>query len=175
MTGGFIWLDFRWKTSAAFRVALVLSTLAVHANAQSLPDGKGKGTLIKICNSCHDAEDVLALRLNRSGWEALISNMRSMGATGTDTEFGEVIDYLVTHLGPEETPRPPLNINTATAAELESVAGLTSPETAAVLKFVKKTPCKELTDLKKVPEIDYKKIEDRKALLTCAPKKDVKP
>ena len=72
----------------------------------------------------------------------------------------------------------PLNINSASQIELESVAGLLRKEAAAVLAYLDKTGlCKELADLKKVPGLDYKKIEQRKEFLVCfpplaAPKKD---
>jgi competence protein ComEA len=160
-------LDFLLRNSL---LGLMLAiALAANASAQSqLPEGKGRETVIRVCGGCHDADQAAALRLNRDGWSEMISNMKSLGAEGTDAQFTEVIDYLVEHFAPE--PPKKLNINTATSVELESVAGLLRRESAAVLKFVEKTPCKDLTDLKKVEGLDYKKIEERKELLTCAPK-----
>jgi competence ComEA-like helix-hairpin-helix protein len=149
--------------------------LSISAFAQSLPEGQGRDTVMKVCGGCHEAEQAAALRLNRDGWSDLISNMRSMGAEATEAEFAEVLDYLSTHFPAADAPAK-LNINTATQVELESVAGLLRSQAAAVVKFVEKTPCKDLSDLKKVQGLDYTKIEERKDLLTCAPpKKDVKP
>ena len=140
--------------------------LAGSASAQVLPDGPGKAELQKVCGLCHQAERSAAVRLTREGWENVISDMIARGARGTDEEFAAVLDYLSKHfLG--EAARP-LNINRANNIELESVAGLTRKEAAALLEWRKKAgPCKSLDELKKVPGVDYKKIEARKDFLVC--------
>ncbi len=152
---------------------------AVPGAAQNLPEGPGKAELVKVCGTCHQAERSAAVRLTREGWEAVVSDMIARGAKGTDEEFTAILNYLSTHfLG--EAARP-LNINRATNVELESVAGLTRKEAAALLKWRGDVgACKSLDDLKKVPGLDFKKIEARKEYLVCfeavpapaAPKKD---
>jgi len=139
-----------------------------------LPDGKGRDTVVRVCGNCHEAEQAAALRMNRDGWNDLINNMKSMGAEASEAEFAEILDYFSTHF-PADAPTR-LNINTATQVELESVAGLLRSQAATVVKFVERTPCKELGDLKKIQGIDYKKIEERRDLLVCGPpKKEAKP
>ena len=159
--------------SSVLVCALILM-LSAHATAQ-LPDGKGRDTVLKVCGGCHEASQAAALRLNREGWNDLINNMKSMGAEATEAEFTEVLDYFSTHFPADNGPTR-LNINVATQVELESIAGLLRSQAAAVLKFIEKTPCKDLNDLKKVQGIDFKKIEEHKDLLVCgSPKKDDKP
>jgi hypothetical protein len=97
--------------------------LSVQARAQSLPEGKGRDTVLKVCSGCHEASQAAALRLNRDGWSDLISNMRSMGAEATEAEFAEVLDYFSTNFPADDGPAR-LNVNVATQVELESVAGL---------------------------------------------------
>ena len=82
--------------------------------------------------------------------------MIARGARGTDQEFAAVLDYLTKNfLG--EAARP-LNINKATNIELESVAGLTRKEAAALIEWRQQAGvCKSLEDLKKAPGVDYKK------------------
>jgi len=140
-------------------------TLSSPASAQ-LPDGAGKDALLKVCGSCHQAERSASVRLTREGWEEVIADMIKRGAKGTDEEFVAVLEYLAANfLG--EAPRP-LNINRATNIELESVAGLTRKEAAAVLAYLDKVGvCKALDELKKVPGLDYKKIEARKDFIVC--------
>jgi len=66
-----------------------------------------------------------------------------------------------------DAPRP-LNINRANNIELESVAGLTRKEAAALIQWRDKNGfCKSLEDLKKAPGVDYKKIDARKDFLVC--------
>ena len=145
---------------------LAIVAVSRSASAQVLPDGPGKAELQKVCGVCHQAERSAAVRLTREGWEGVIADMVTRGARGTDEEFKAVLDYLSKHfLG--EAPRP-LNINRATNIELESVAGLTRKEAAALIKWRDSTgPCTALEDLKKVPGLDYKKVEARKDYVVC--------
>ena len=151
--------------STTVRTIAILIVLSTPAFAQ-LPDGAGKDALLKVCGSCHQAERSDSVRLTREGWEEVIADMIKRGAKGTDEEFGAVLEYLATHfLG--EAPRP-LNINRATNIELESVAGLTRKEAAAVLAYLDKVGvCKSLDELKKVSGLDYKKIDARKDFIVC--------
>jgi competence protein ComEA len=151
------------------RTVTTLALLVIAAStteAQQLPDGPGKAELQKVCGLCHQAERSAAVRLTREGWEGVIADMIARGARGTDEEFTAVLDYLSKHfLG--EAARP-LNINKANNVELESVAGLTRREAAAVLKWREEVGvCKSLDDLKKVPGLDFKKIAERKDYLVC--------
>jgi competence protein ComEA len=146
----------------AFGLVLGLCTTA----AAQLPDGAGKDAVLKVCGSCHQPERSASVRLTREGWEEVIADMIKRGAKGTDEEFGVVLEYLAKNfLG--EAPRP-LNINRATNIELESVAGLTRKEAAAVIAYLDTIGvCKSLDELKKVPGLDYKKIEARKDFVVC--------
>jgi competence protein ComEA len=141
--------------------ALVLLT-AYPATAQvALPDGPGKDQMIKVCGPCHEPQRAASIRLTREGWDATIGDMIARGARGTDEEFQAVLDYLSTHfLGEAERP---LNVNTATALDLESVLLLLRKQAAATIAYREKHgPFKSLADLKKVPGIDVKKIEAHK-------------
>lgn len=158
-----------WRWTGAVVAGMTLVAMAiVGAAAPQLPDGPGKEPLVKVCGSCHQPERAAAVRLTREGWEEVIGDMIKRGAKGTDEEFAAVLNYLATNfLG--EAARP-LNINSANQVELESVAGLLRREAAAVLKYLDTVGlCKALTDLKKVPGLDYKKIEERKDFLVCFP------
>ena len=89
------------------------------------------------------------------------------GAQGSEQSFDTVAQYLATHFAAEV--QKPLDLNTAPAVELESVAGLLRKEAAALIAHREKNgPCKKLEDLKNVAGLDYKKIEARKTRLTCS-------
>ncbi|HET7217913.1 MAG TPA: helix-hairpin-helix domain-containing protein [Vicinamibacterales bacterium] len=150
----------------AIATAAIALLIGVPASAQQLPEGPGKAELQKVCGACHQAERSASVRLTREGWEGVIGDMIQRGAKGTDEEFAAVLDYLSKHfLG--DAPRP-LNINKANNVELESVAGLTRKEAAAVLKWLDEVGvCKSLDELKKVPNLDFKKIEARKDFIVC--------
>src|SRR3982751_4301265 len=132
------------------------------ASAQvALPDGPGKEQMVKICGMCHEPQRAASIRLTRDGWEATIGDMIARGAKGSDEDFQAILDYLAKNfLG--EAARP-LNVNTATSVELESVLLLLRKEAAAVIAYREKNGLfKSVEDLKKVPGIDAKKIEAQK-------------
>jgi competence protein ComEA len=140
---------------------LVLIT-AHRATAQvALPDGPGKDQMIRVCGPCHEPQRAASIRLTREGWEATIGDMIARGAKATDEDFQAILDYLSTHfLGEAERP---LNVNTATAIDLESVLLLLRKQAAATIAYREKQgPFKSVEDLKKVPGIDVKKIEAQK-------------
>jgi competence ComEA-like helix-hairpin-helix protein len=131
-----------------------------------LPDAPGRDITVKLCSTCHAAETVASVRHPPEGWRDVIAKMVAAGAEGTEQEFESVFQYLSTQF-PVEAQKA-LNLNTATAIELESVAGLLRKEAAALIAHREKSgPCKKLEDLKKIAGLDYKKIEARKERLAC--------
>jgi competence protein ComEA len=147
--------------------ALALLVFALPAAAQDVfPEGTGKDLTLRMCGTCHPAERSAAVKLTRDGWRAVISKMVALGAQGTDAERAEVLDYLSTSFK-GEAPKP-INLNTAPALDLESVAGLLRKESAALIAYrTKHGPCKTLEDLKQVPGVDFRKIHRRRDRLVC--------
>jgi competence protein ComEA len=164
-----------WIVMRGFFVATVVMFLLVAGSgspspmlaAQNvLPDAPGRDTTVKLCASCHAAETVASVRHTPEGWRDVIAKMVAAGAEGTEQEVETVFQYLSTQF-PAEAQKT-LNLNTATAIELESVAGLLRKEAAALIAHREKNgPCKKLDDLKKIAGLDYKKIEARKEHLAC--------
>ena len=140
--------------------------LAAQAAQNVLPEAPGRDETVKVCASCHAAETVASVRHTPEGWRDVIAKMVAAGAEGTEQELESVLQYLSTQF-PVEAQKA-LNLNTATAIELESVAGLLRKEAATLIAHREKNgPCKKLEDLKKIAGLDYKKIEARKERLAC--------
>jgi competence protein ComEA len=151
-----------WGTAVVALLALVLPAAA----QDPFPDGPGKDLTLRMCGTCHPPERSAAVRLTRNGWRAVISKMVSLGAQGTDAERTLVLDYLAASFK-GEAPKS-VNLNTAPAIDLESVAGLLRKEAAALIAYrTKHGPCKALEDLKQVPGVDYRKIHRRRDRLVC--------
>jgi DNA uptake protein ComE-like DNA-binding protein len=92
--------------------------------------------------------------------------MVGLGMKGSDEEIAKVLEYLSENFKGEALR--PLNLNRGTAIELESIAGLLKKEAAAWIGHRTKVgPCKSLDDLKKVPGVPFKKINDRRDRLVC--------
>lgn len=147
------------------QVALLAGALPAAAQ-DPFPDGPGKDVTVRMCGTCHPPERSAAVRLTRDGWQAVIAKMVALGAQGSDAERTAVLDYLsATFKG--EAPKP-VNLNTAPALDLESVAGLLRKEAAALIAYrTQHGPCKALEDLKQVPGVDFRKISRRRDRLVC--------
>ena len=129
------------------------------ADRPKLPEGRGKETMMRICGGCHGAEIVLGKRLDRDGWSQVVVNMIQRGAQGSDDEFADIVDYLTNTVSK-------INVNQATAQQLQSGLGLSEKEAAAVLHYRdEKGDFKTIDDLKKVPGVDAAKIEAKRSLL----------
>jgi competence protein ComEA len=138
----------------------------IAALSQSMPEGPARELTVRVCAQCHEPQRAAALRLTREGWEGVVVKMVSLGARATDEELSKIIDYLAENYK-GEAPKP-INMNTATPVELESVAGLLRKEAALWIDYRNKNgPCKTLDDLKKVPGLPFKKIDERRDRLVC--------
>lgn len=86
--------------AAGLLAVMVLGT-GVMSSAQNLPDGDGRAILQSACTQCHDLSSTTNLRLDRDGWENVVAEMMSLGASMRDSEVDVVVTYLVAHFGAE--------------------------------------------------------------------------
>jgi competence protein ComEA len=166
------------ESMSSSRLDLLLLLLAVFAAAgagsirghapqqpllsgEGLPDGPGKDVTVRACAPCHEARRAASVRLTRDGWAAVIDSMRLRGAKISDEDFPIILDYLSTYVLGEALQ--PLNLNTASQIDLEAAGGLLRREAAAVIQYREKHGrFKTIDDLKKVPGLDFRKIESRR-------------
>jgi len=136
-------------------------TLGFGIASAQLPDGPGKQETEKICSQCHELERSISLRQDRDGWKATMNKMVSLGAEGTQEEFQLAYEYLARNYPGQEVPK--VNVNKATAIELEAGLTLRRSQAAAVLAYrAKNGNFKSIDDLKKVPGIDASYIDLKK-------------
>ena len=140
------------------RTFALLAVGALSAPAGELPDGPGKAETEKLCVQCHDLAKAVSMRQDENGWGVTMAKMIAAGMKGSNEEMEAVFDYLVKSFPPEALA--PIKINTARAIELESRFSLKRSEAAAILKYREDHGnFKSIDDLKKVPGIDFSKIE----------------
>jgi competence protein ComEA len=170
-----------WFVSAAAAAAVSVSAAQQTAPAQgrtftpeelatyraALPDAPARETVIRVCGQCHEPQRAASLRLTRDGWEGVVQKMKGLGASAlaTDAELAQITDYLSENFK-GEAPKP-INLNSASAIDLEAVAGLLRKEAAIWIAYRAKTPCKSLDDLKKVEGVPFEKIDTRRDRLSC--------
>jgi competence protein ComEA len=144
---------------------MLFLALAALAPAQQLPEGPGRAEVEKLCKQCHELARSVSPRLDRAGWNQTLTKMSALGMKSTDKEYAAVLDYLSTHYPAEEVPK--INVNKATAIQLESGLSLRRSQAAAVLAYrAKNGDFKSIEDLKKVPLIDAEKLEEKKDRIT---------
>lgn len=140
----------------------LLATLAFPAllSAQ-LPEGPGKEETMKQCRTCHEVARSISPRQDRDGWIGTMNKMVAFGMKTSDAEYALILDYLAKHYPAEDVPR--VNVNTASAAELESILNLRRSQVKELIAYREKNgEFKKLEDLKKVSAIDFAKLEAKK-------------
>jgi competence protein ComEA len=154
------WAVCFWAYSMMLAPSYAQQAPAQKQQYPELPAGAGKDTLVRVCSKCHSPDNVIANGQDRAGWEETITKMAGFGAVATDDEFTAILDYLVKNF-PADSGQ--VNVNKATAAQLASGLGLTDTEAAAVVDYRKKNgDFKTIDDLKKVPDVDGKKLDAKK-------------
>ncbi len=147
----------RWHTAV-----FVIFTSSIWAQ---LPDGPGKEETQRVCKGCHELERSLSPRQDRDGWQQTVDKMVALGAQVTEKEYYAILDYLAKNYPGEEIPK--LNVNKATAIELESRLTLPRSQAAAIIEYrTKNGAFKSIDDLKKVPGVDTARIEAKKDRIT---------
>jgi competence protein ComEA len=137
---------------------LLFFCLVATAWTQTLPDGPGKAVVQRMCTPCHGLDNVVRAKMTKDRWSKVVDDMVSRGATGTDDEVDEVVDYLAAHFGPANTTK--VNVNKGDAAELTAVLGISTADANAIVAYrTQNGTFKNWQDLAKVPGIDTKKIE----------------
>jgi competence protein ComEA len=130
-----------------------------------LPPGPGQSLVVQLCGRCHSPELAASQHQSHQQWEGTISKMIGLGAQGTDDQFEIIATYLTKNFGPP--PPRPLNVNDATAVELELTFDLKRSVGAAIVQYrSERGAFKSIDDLKGVPGLDFQKIEARKARIT---------
>jgi competence protein ComEA len=134
--------------------------------AKTMPEGPNRELTVRVCAGCHEPQRAASIRLTREGWQEVVAKMVGLGAKGTDEEIAKVIDYLAENYKGEAAR--PINMNTASAVDLEAVAGLLRKEAALWIKYRNdEGPCKSIDDLKKVPGFPFKKVDTKRDRLVC--------
>jgi competence ComEA-like helix-hairpin-helix protein len=114
-------------------VALVVPLFVCSfVQAQDLPEGKGKKLVQDVCGGCHGVDAVIGQRATKEGWESIVGDMVSRGASASNEDIQTIIDYLTKNFGPEPSK---VNVNKATAKEIESGLELTTTEAETLVKY----------------------------------------
>jgi len=138
------------------------ATSADHPVAHpEFPSGDGRETTLRICGKCHSPTIVLAYGQKRAGWENTITKMVRLGAVGSDEDFTDIADYLTANFPPSAIPK--IFVNKATDQQIANILGISIDDAKAIVGYRDKVGgFKSIDDLKRVPNVDTKKIDAKK-------------
>jgi competence protein ComEA len=151
-------------------IALAASTLPTVSEAQAsatpdqhpeFPPGVGRDTTLHLCVKCHSPNVILAYGQSRTGWENTITKMVQKGAEGEDEDFAEIADYLTEHFPPSTVQK--VFVNMANEKQLADVLEISLDDAKAIVAYRDKAKgFNSIEDMKKVPNVDTKKIDAKK-------------
>jgi uncharacterized protein len=132
--------------------------------SSGLPPGEGRDAVAAMCVPCHGVLPAIVNRKTTLGWRATVDDMRVKGAKGTDEQASAAVAYLSAHFAA-------VDVNTATAEEIASIAGFTPEEAAAIVAYRQGAHAvKSYTDLRKIPGLDPTRLAAAKPRIVYAPK-----
>jgi alcohol dehydrogenase (cytochrome c) len=91
--------------------------------AAQLPAGPGRDTTVSTCSKCHSLANITSQHKDRDGWNTTITKMVGYGATASDEDLAQILDYLTKNYGKDSSP--PAAAGTmpgATTAEKQATA-----------------------------------------------------
>jgi competence protein ComEA len=141
---------------------LLLSLVALGAGiavfGQTLPDGAGKETVEAVCGRCHAPDAVIGKQGSKQWWQSKVTEMLQEETDVPESDIDTIVVYLAKNF-----PAVKINVNKASAKDLETGLELTATESGAIVQYREaKGNFKTLDDLKKVPGVDAVKIESKK-------------
>ncbi|HEX4133920.1 MAG TPA: helix-hairpin-helix domain-containing protein [Bryobacteraceae bacterium] len=142
-------------------VPFLISSLALlsqlpMAQAQDLPEGKGKDMVETVCGACHGTDLISTRRATKEGWSYIVDDMVSRGASATNEQIQAINDYLAKNLGQ-------VNVNKGASAEIASVLEISGAQADAIVKYrTDHGDFKTVDDLKKVPGLETAKLDTKK-------------
>jgi len=83
-----------------------MSAVAQNAanNQVKLPDTPGRPLVEKVCTTCHALDNVVRARMTKQRWSAVVDDMVSRGATASDDEIEQIVNYLAANFGAPAKP-----------------------------------------------------------------------
>lgn len=132
-----------------------------------LPPGPGREIVTTDCVTCHGLKMVVLGRKSQPDWAKAINDMIQRGAPVFPEEIEPMVQYLSKSF-PANLPKP-VNVNTASAADLEKIPGM-KPDLAQhiVEARAKAGPFKDSAELQRAAGLDKADFESVRYLLKYA-------
>ncbi len=111
-----------------------------------------------VCSMCHSPTAVIGQQGTKQWWQSKVTEMLQEVTDVPHSDVDAIVNYLAKNF-----PIVKINVNHATAKDLETALGLTAKESESIVQYRDAHGnFKSLDDLKKVPGVDTVKIESKK-------------
>ncbi|HEX4267655.1 MAG TPA: helix-hairpin-helix domain-containing protein [Steroidobacteraceae bacterium] len=153
----------RFGAAAAFGVAWLLAGgFPLVASATGTEGGRSLTqeyhSLQMVCTRCHGLELVRDTPRSYGEWHDTVQSMVDRGATGTDQQFEDLMDYLHRTL-------TTIGVNNADASELEIVLGVSDRAAQAIIRRRTQRKFTSLADLESVAGTDAAALRKKARLI----------
>ena len=143
-------------------VLLVASLFAAARAAEVEPPAPRlarEGQSLKaVCANCHNLQIVMDTPMSYDDWHETVQKMVDRGASGTDEQFDDIMDYL-------HRTMTTINVNTAPLDELEIVLSVSETTAQAIIAQRSAQKFTGLTDLKSVAGVDASTVDAKARLI----------
>ena len=143
-------------------VLLVASWFAAARAAEVAPPtprlAREDQSLKAVCAKCHNLQIVMDTPMSYDDWHDTVQKMVDRGASGTDEQFDDIMDYL-------HRTMTTINVNTAPADELEIVLNVSETTAQAIIARRSTQKFTGLADLKSVSGVDASTVDAKARLI----------
>jgi competence protein ComEA len=137
------------------KFGILFLCLCVSAEAQI----NGKETFESVCSLCHSPAAPMGKQWTKAQWEAKVIEMLQEEPDVTAEERSAIIEYLSANF----KPGGKIYINKIAAKDLQTLLDISSKDAEAIVRYREENgPIKTTDDLKKIPGLDYSKIESKR-------------
>jgi competence protein ComEA len=142
---------------------LLVATLFVAAQAVEVAPrdprlARQSQSLKAVCAKCHNLQLVMDTPRSYDDWHDTVQKMVDLGATGTDEQFDDIMDYL-------HRTMTTINVNTAVADELKIVLNVPKTTAQAIIARRSTQQFTGLADLKSIPGVDASTVDAKARLI----------
>ena len=138
---------------------LVLCTVCAAGASSQVPDiAREVESLKAVCANCHDLEIVMDTPRSYEAWHDTVQAMVDRGASGSDEQFEDIMDYLHRTI-------TTMDVNSADLHELKIVLDIPEEVAQAIIARRKSKKFTDLADLKSIRGVDSSKLDSKARLI----------
>lgn len=127
-----------------------------------MPEGEGKQIILRECTTCHQPDHFTKYQHTPEEWQAIVMRMSPRVRSISKEEVDTVQKYLSTNF-PKVESAGKLNVNKATAKDIETQLALTPEEAQAVVQYRQQHGTfRDWGELLAIYGVDGRKIEAAK-------------